>query len=147
MCDAAAQTPQQHQNCYNSGYVLQNGFIKIPSFVAESQLDTAQLTDQLCPQLYGKCKVPHNPASAVGTYATYFATQMAAAVAAAGTPASYAGYAPDQYMHVILRDESLFITRCTFAGGGMSPRTAFYTWLSNPAAPRVVDIGTGPGVE
>ena len=145
-CDATAHTTLQHVNCYNSSLVLQHGYIALPSFVAESQIDTAQLTDQLCPLLYGNCNVPHDPNSMQGIYATAFGMHMAAQLKGAGTPAAYSVFSPDAYMHVILSNSAVYTTPYAFPGGPLLARDVFDDWLAHPTGPRIVDLGSGPGV-
>lgn len=145
-CDASAHTTQQHINCYNSSYVLQNKYIAQPAFVAESQLDMAQLTDQLCPQDYGQCGVPHSRSTPQGVYAVAFGNAMAATLTGGGTGASYAVFSPDKYMHVILADKTEFNSKFQFGNVRLSPQHVLDTWLTDPHGNRIVDIGTGPGL-
>ena len=146
VCDAAAITATDHQNCYDTAYVLQHGFITLPSYVAISLLDTAQITLQLCPTNYGYCPVQTNPAKPGGIYATNFGTAMAAKVTGTGTQAAYSSYAPDFYTHVILNSDTAFVTAEQFPGGGLAPRDAFDAWLANPTGPVTTYIGNAPGV-
>jgi hypothetical protein len=147
VCDAAATTPRQHVNCYNSSYILQYGFIAVPSFVAQSQLDPAQITQELCPLQFGVCPVSHDPATPPGIYATQFGVEMAAAVVGAGTPAAYTAYSPDVYTHVILNKDPEFNTPHQFPQGLLTPSEVFDAWLANPTATRVTYIGNAPGVQ
>jgi hypothetical protein len=147
ICDASATTPTQHANCYNSSYILQNGYIAIPSFVAQSQIDPSQVTQEECPTLYGNCPVSHMPTTKPGVYTTAFGAQMAALIVGAGTPASYTAYSPDTYIHVLLNDNTDFTTPLPFPQGNLAPRDVFDAWLANPTATRVLDMATGPGVE
>jgi hypothetical protein len=146
-CDAAAQTQQQHVNCYFSSYVLENGYVRVPIFVAESQLDTAQLTSNLCPQLDGMCNLPHDPSSQQGVYATGFGVQMKANLVGAGTKAAYSAFSPDEYMHIMLQDDTQFVTAVPVGAAMITPQTALDSWLAAPTAPRVLTFGTGPGVD
>jgi hypothetical protein len=145
-CAATAQTLQQQINCYNSALILQHGYVSLPTFVAESQIDSAQLSDELCPALYGVCPVPHTATSQQGVYATAFGQAMAAQLTGAGTPAAYWVTSPDAYMHVILQDDVQFIADYPSAAGNVAPRDQWDAWLSNPKGPRVLSFGTGPGV-
>jgi hypothetical protein len=145
LCAAKAKTGHDRVDCYNSGYVLQSGLIPVPAFVAESQLDLAQVTLELCPALGGNCGVPHNPSSPEGIYATAFANHMASAERASDTAATFSAFSPDQYMHVMLRDNALFTTPLPFPGGSLTPQAAFDEWFMNYDT-RKVYIGKGPGV-
>jgi hypothetical protein len=145
-CAATAQTLQQQINCYNSAIILQQGYITLPSFVAESQIDSAQVTDEICPALYGVCPVPTNPASPEGQYATAFGRAMATQLIGAGTQAAYWVASPDAYMHVILEDNTQFAATFPTATGAVSPRDVWNAWLNDPKGPRETDMGTGPGV-
>jgi hypothetical protein len=147
ICDAAAQTPQQRMLCFFSDYVLQNGYIALPTFVAESQLDTGQMPNDLCPQNYGMCNVPHNPLSTKGQYATQWGVQMQADVIGANTEAAYTAFTPNEYLHIMLQDTALFQTQFKVQEGRQSPQDALDAWLADPTAPRIVTIGTGPGVD
>ena len=147
LCDAAATTSAQHANCYDTSYVLKNGYIQVPTFVAESLIDTAQVRLELCPNLYGKCIEPSNPGTQAGQYATAFGAHMAANLQAADTAATYANFSPDQYVHVILSDNSAFTQPFQFTAGGLSARDALDAWLTHPAAAaRATYIGNAPGV-
>jgi hypothetical protein len=145
-CAATAGTLQQQINCYNSALVLQQGYITLPSFVAESQIDSAQVSDEICPSLYGDCAVPHNPASQQGVYTTAFGQAMASQLTGAGTKAAYWVTSPDAYMHVILQDDAQFIAAYTTATGSVTPRDQWDAWLNDPRGPRTLSLGTGPGV-
>ncbi len=145
-CDLRATTAQQQQNCYDTDYILQNGFIQAPQFVATSQLDTSQVTEGICPDQWGYCPVPRNPEKKQGVYATAFGEAMATDMVGTGGQAGYTVFAPDQYEHVLLENDAMFETPFEFAGGEMAPRDAFDAWLANPFGPRVVNLGTGPGV-
>jgi hypothetical protein len=147
VCVAAATTTAQLENCLNSGYVLSHGYIGVPAFVAESQLDTAQVSDEICPSLYGACGVSHNPTNAEGIYAGAFGTAMAAAVADFGKQPHEAGFAPDKYMHEMMDCDHAFIVKQPFPGGSMSARDAFDLWFTQPTAKSVVYTSGGPGVK
>jgi hypothetical protein len=147
ICDASATTLTQHAACYNASYILQNGFITIPSFVAQSQIDPAQVTQEECPMEFGNCQVPHDPTDKPGIYTTAFGAQMATLVIGAGTQASYTAYSPDYYIHVLLNDNTDFTTPLPFPQGNLAPRDVFDAWLANPTATRATYMATGPGVE
>ena len=146
VCDAKAVSRQQHADCDDTSYVLQHGFITVPTFVSISLLDEAQVTDQLCPSLYGFCPTPSNPSSQPGIYAAAFAQRMAVRVQGTGTQAIYTAYSPDQYLHVITNLDSTFPTPYQFPSGNIAPRDAFDAWLANPTGPRQIYLGNGPGV-
>ncbi len=145
-CDADAQTERQHIQCYNSSIVMHKGYIDLPSFVAESQLDTMQVSRELCPREYGKCRLPHDPGSTQAEYATAFGTEMAKKLMGAGTAAAYSVYAPNLYLHLLLADTNVFIRSFSFPGARLSPRTVFDAWLRNPYGNRIVALGNGAGV-
>jgi hypothetical protein len=147
LCDAAAHTPQQHMNCYFSSYVLEKGYISVAVFVSESQLDTAQITVNLCPLLNGMCNLPHNPSSQQGVYATNFGVQMKANLTGTGTKAAYSAFSPDEYMHIMLQDDAQFVTGVPVGTAMVSPQMALDTWLASPSGARVLTFGTGPGVQ
>jgi hypothetical protein len=147
VCSANATTVVQRVNCYNSSYILQHGFIKVPSFVAQSQIDPAQVTQELCPAEFGVCPVSHVATTPQGMYATAFGVQMAAAVLGTGTAAPYTGYSPDVYIHVLLNKNPEFNTPHQFPQGAITPSQALDAWLANPTAPRTTYIATGPGVQ
>ena len=143
-CDEAAQTGRERLDCYNTSLVLQAGYIDLPTFVAESQIDLAQVSDQLCPKLYGNCPVSHDPNGHKGQYATAFGKRMAKLLV--GNDAStYFVYSPDAYMHVILTSQSVFSTKYQFPGKKLSARDDFEVWLRGGNG-RIVDIGNKPGV-
>jgi hypothetical protein len=146
LCDAAAVTQAQQVDCYNTAYILEHGYIGVPSFVAESLLDTSQITFQLCPSEFGYCAFSRVPESPEGIYETNFAAGMTAAVVGTGTPAPYTSYAPDVFMHVVLNDDDAFTIPRQFAQGDLAPRDVFDAWLANPTQPTETFIGTGPGV-
>ena len=146
VCDATAVTKQEHADCDDSTYVLQHGFINAPTFVSISLLDEAQVTDQLCPSLYGFCPTPSDPNAPPGIYATAFAQRMAVRVQGVGTQATYTAYSPDQYLHVITNLDKTFPTPYQFPSGNIAPRDAFDAWLANPGGPRQIYLGNGPGV-
>ncbi len=142
-----AQQPAQTTNCYDTAYVLDNGYIALPSFVAESQLDQAQLHDEICPEGSApSCKLSTNPKSKVGIYETYFATQMAQALTASGTPATFSFYAPDDLEHVILENNTAFTLSTAFPDGVHTAQKVFDGWLANPTGARITLLGNGPGV-
>jgi hypothetical protein len=147
VCDAAAVTQQDHVNCYNTSFVLQNGYIQAPVFVAESQLDTAQITEELCPDLFGYCQISHNADSREGEYATAFAQQMATLIEGHGTQATYTAYAPDVYTHVILDNNTAFLTPEPFAKASFPASEVFNTWVQATSWSKQLYIGTGPGVQ
>ncbi len=145
-CAASAITTQQQVNCYNSAYVLQNAFITVPSFVAESQIDTAQVSLEICPLEFGLCSVPASPTTKQGIYATEFGVSMAAALTGAGTQAAYSVASPDAYMHAILVDPEEFLEPFSIPGGVTTPELVFHNWFVAPAGKRNVQLGNGPGV-
>ena len=147
VCDASAVTPTDHMNCYNTSFVLQNGFIQAPVFVAESQLDTAQITEELCPQLYGYCQISHDASDEQGEYATAFGQQMATLIEGHGTQANYTAYSPDIYVHVILDNNTEFLTPQQFAKGSYPPEQPFDTWVQATSWGKQLYVGTGPGVD
>jgi hypothetical protein len=146
VCAASATTPQQQGNCYNTAYILENGYINVPTFVAEALLDTSQITFQLCPSEYGYCEFGRNPRTPPGVYETNFGAGMTAALIGAGTPAPYTIYAPDVLMHVILNDDDAFTIPRQFPQGDIAPRDVLDAWLADPTQPKASFIGTGPGV-
>jgi hypothetical protein len=131
--------------CYTSSYVLQNGYIAKPVFVDIAEMDAAQLTYELCPQLYGNCPFMRNVPSQVD-YANYFSTIMISAVIGSGTQANYSAYSPDSTVHVMLTDPTQFTKPHNFPGGPKTPRDAFNAWYMNPTGPRQVLIGNSPDV-
>ena len=145
-CDAAALTRLQHIDCYDTANVMQKGLIALPSFVAESRLDVAQLDHQLCSGEAGGCVLPHDPGAPAGIYATAFSLHMAKSLKGAGAGARYAVYAPDAYLHVILSDDAAFNAANSFGSGSLAARDVFDSWLIRPAARRIVHVGTAPGV-
>jgi hypothetical protein len=146
VCDALATTPTQHGNCYNTAYILQNGFITIPTFVGISQLDTSQVTQELCPTEYGYCPYYRTPNSKPGVWETAFAAQATVDVIGAGTAAAYSAYAADYFMHVMLNDNLAFTTPLPFPQGNLAPRDVFDAWLANTTGAPVSYIANSPGV-
>jgi hypothetical protein len=146
VCDAQATTTLQHVNCYNTAYLLQNGYITIPTFVANSLLDTSQVTQELCPTIYGYCPFTTNPNTSSGVWETEFGANLKTVTIGAGTSANYSSFAPDFFMHVILNDEAAFVTPLQFPQGMIEPVTVLDQWLANPLAPPFTYIGSGPGV-
>ena len=144
VCAAAAQTPQDQVACYSSN-IFRKGYIQLPSFVAESQLDTPQLSDELCAQDNGNCALPHDPQSPQGMYATAFALSMAATLAGDAASA-YSVFSPDTYLHVMLSNAA-FTRPFAFASGTLTPRDVFDAWLQSDGSLRIVALGTGPGVQ
>ena len=143
-CDAAAVTPQAHAACY-SALVLNAGYIGVPSFVAESQLDTAQLSDELCPAADGNCGLPHGSRSMQGQYAAAFSKAMVHSMRGQGATVAYGVYAPDAYMHTMLADAAQFTTKRDFANGKLSPQAVLNLWLKG-AGSRVMEVGISPGL-
>ena len=145
-CAAAAATTQQSVACYSTALVLQNNDITVPVFVAESQIDEAQIVRQLCPTIFGQCPVPTNPAWAPGQYATAFGVKMAAALIGSGTAAQYGVASPDVYEHEILDNPETFVDAFAIPGGTTTVRDVWNAWFANVTGPRVVVIGNAPGV-
>ncbi len=143
-CALQATTPAARAACYSSA-IFQRGYIQMPAFVAESQLDLAQITDELCPQQYGDCGVSHDPRSMPGQYATAFGATMAAALTGTGN-AAWTVFSPDLYLHVLMTDPDVFTQPYAFPGGRISPRQAVDAWLAGNGSGRVVNIGNQPGV-
>ena len=147
VCLETATTPDEVTACYDTAYVLDNGYIALPSFVAESQLDSAQTNDQICPEGSPQtCKISHNPKSKEGIYETYFATQMATALTASGTPAAFSFYSPDYIEHIILNSTKAFTLSTSFPDGPHTAQQVFDSWLMDPTGPRITLLGNGPGV-
>ena len=144
VCAAAARTPADQVACYSSD-VFQKGYIRLPSFVAESQLDMPQLSDELCPQQNGNCVLPHDAQSPQGQYATAFALSMATALAG-GDGAAYSVFSPDSYLHVMM-SSGAFTRPFSFPQGPLAPRDVFDAWLQGDGSQRVVALGDGPGVQ
>ena len=143
VCLAGALTRADRVACYSSA-IFQKNDIPVPSFVAESQLDKPQLTDELCPEQQGNCALPHDPQSAQGQYATAFAQSMAATLAGVAQD-TYAVFSPDAYQHSMMNNAS-FTTPFSFAEGPLAPRDVFDAWLEG-SGKRIVELGTGPGVQ
>ena len=143
-CDASATTPQARGACY-SALVFSRGYIGVPSLVAESQLDTVQLSDELCPAAGGACPVPHDSGSMQGQYAVAFGRAMVHDLVGPGAQATYAVYSPDATMHTMLTNASQFNARYAFPNGMLSPATVLGLWLRGSSG-RVVEVGTGPGL-
>ncbi len=144
VCAAAAQTPEEQVACYSSA-IFQKGYIPLPSFVAESQLDGRQLSDELCPQANGNCALPQDPQSMQGQYATAFAQSMAAALTG-GSGAAYAVFSPNAYLHVMMSNAA-FSRPFSFPEGQLAPRDVLDAWLQGDGGPRVIELGDGPGVQ
>lgn len=142
VCAAAAQTAQDQVACYSS-HVFQKGYIQLPSFVAESQLDAAQLSDEICPQNNGNCALPHDPLSAAGQYATAFALNMASTLAGGS---AYSVFSPDTYLHVVMSNAA-FTRPFSFPDGQMAARDVFDAWLQGDGSQPVVELGNAPGVQ
>jgi hypothetical protein len=146
-CAAHASTLLGQAACYNTSLLLQQGYIAVPSFVAESQIDKIQLADEICPTRYGTCQLPSSPLTATGQYALAFQNQMGSALIGEGTPAAYSVTSPDAYLHEILGSQYDFVSEYTVAGGGsISPRDVFDTWLADPGGTRATSLATGPGI-
>ncbi len=145
-CDASAQTQAQLAQCLQSGYLLQNNYIRLPSLITESALDTAQILLELCPAQHGMCQISTNPASKPGIYAAAFAARMAPAVGNTSTQSGFTGFVPQQYVHELLVCDQAFAAEMPFPGGKLSARDALTAWLADPTAPMVLHVGTGPGV-
>jgi hypothetical protein len=145
-CAAAATTLLEQADCYNTSLLLQQGYINVPTFVAESQIDKIQVADELCPTLLGRCSLPVSPLTTTGQYASTFGIQMAAALIGAGTPAGYTVSSPDAYMHEILGSQNDFLQSYPVTGGTTSARAVFDAWLADPTGARVTSIATGPGL-
>ena len=144
LCTAQSTTPAERAACYSSA-IFQRGYITVPAFVAESQLDMAQITDELCPQDYGNCGVSHDPRSMQGQYATAFGAQMGSALMGTGG-AAWSVFSPDSYLHVLMTDPNAFITSYAFPAGHISARQAVDAWLAGDGRSRVLDLGDKPGV-
>lgn len=146
-CNDSATTLQQQVNCYNTSMLLQGGDLAMPTFVAESQIDSAELPAELCPQKNGKCSVPHNALTSQGQYVTYYGQQMATLLADGGQALPYTAFAPDQYIHAMLDSDSAFIQQFPLGSGTMAPRDAFNAWYVNRTPPGQLLLGTGPGIQ
>lgn len=144
VCSSAATTPATRALCYSST-IFQNHDIPVPAFVAESQLDLAQVSDELCPQAYGNCPVSHDPGSMQGQYATAFGASMAAALGGPGGGA-WTVFSPNLYLHVLMADNDAFTKPYSFPGGTLSARQAVDTWLAGNGNGHVVNLGDKPGV-
>jgi len=146
-CSASATTLQARIDCYNSARLLHLGDITVPSFVAESQIDTAQLTQELCPATGGKdCGIPTCSGTARGAYAVAFGKSMAAELATPKTVNAYSVFSPNAYMHVMLADPLQYRTAFTFPGGVvLTPAEALNAWLANLQG-RAIHRGKNPGV-
>ena len=144
-CDVDAQSPQARAACY-SALVFNRGYIGVPSFIAESQLDSAQLSDELCPAEGGNCSVPHDPQSMQGQYAAAFGRTMAHDLMGAGAAATYAVYSPDSVMHTMLANGSEFSVKHPFPNARLSPQAVFDLWLAGDGRRRIVEIATSPGL-
>lgn len=145
-CSASAHTLQAQIDCYNTSLVLQHGYISLPTFVAESQLDLAQLSKEICPQNYGSCAVSRDGATPAGKYVTAFGNMMADELVGSGSNARYSVVAPDTFLHVILTSPTVFTSKYSFPTGKISPREAFDHWLGTRGQAKVVNIGNAPGV-
>jgi hypothetical protein len=145
-CAAAAVTELEQANCYNTALLLQNGSIPLPSFVAESQLDQAQVRSALCPTDTEVCPYPVNPKSEKGIYVTAFDAAMAQTLTAAGTQAAYSFVSPDQYMHVIMTDPTAFSSQYLTQTGSFTPSSVWATWFANPSATRIMELSNSPGL-
>jgi hypothetical protein len=146
VCDSQATTVTQHMECYNTAYILANGYITIPTFVANSLLDTSQVTQELCPTEFGYCPFTTNPNTPEGVWEAEFGAAAENDIIGAGTSGNFTSFAPDFFMHVILNNDQDFITPLQFPQGMVAPVTAFDAWLANPLATPVTNIGSGPGV-
>ncbi len=148
LCDAKAVAHRQQIACYDTSRLLQDGFVTLPSFLAQSLLDTPELQSQLCPVKNGQCAVPHDPASRTGVYATEYARRMAALISEQQAPTvPYAAFSPDAYVHTMLDNDTTFTTPFAFSPAPRSARDAFDAWLADPGAPGHAALGTGPGVQ
>ena len=143
-CDAKASTPEDRAACY-SALVFDHGYIGVPSFVAESQLDTVQLSDELCPAVDGNCGVPREPQSMQGQYAGAFGKAMMNDMTTRGANATYAVYSPDTYMHTMLTSTAQFTTKQDFSNGKLSPQAVFDLWMRGGGS-RVMEIANSPGL-
>ena len=148
-CDARAVTTADRVACYDTARLLQGGYLAVPTFVAESLIDSAELPGQLCPA-GGPCRLPRDPLSPQGQYVTYYGQRMAALLAGpgggAGTP-PYRAFAPDAYVHALLNDDAVFTTPFPFAAGALAARDALAAWYGSGASGGGALLGTGPGVQ
>ena len=148
VCDAKAVTHREQIACYDTSKLLQGGYVTLPSFVAESLLDTPELQSQLCPVKNGACAVPHDPASSRGVYATEYAREMADLISEHGAATlPYTAYSPDGYVHTVLDQDATFTIPFQFPSGPMAARDAFAAWYADPTAPGQAGLGSGPGVQ
>jgi hypothetical protein len=145
-CASISPTQQVQINCYSVSFVLQNSYIGIATFVGQSQLDTAQITDQLCPSQYGNCSVPPNTSTKQGVYAANYGKVMNATLIGNGTHSMFSVASPDTYEHVILDDPKLFTATYPIPGGSTSPSAVFHEWYQNPSGFRILSLADGPGV-
>jgi hypothetical protein len=145
-CAAAATSQIEQAGCYNTALLLQNGSIPLPSFVAESQLDQVQVTNGLCPTGDPKCPLPVNPALKKGIYVTAFGADMAQTLTAPATQAAYSFVAPDQYMHVIMTDDTAFTSQYQTGTGSFTPSAIWASWYANPSGARLMNISDAPGL-
>lgn len=146
-CDSKATTTSEHLACYDTSVLLQQGYITLPTFVAETQLDTPEVQFQLCPGRNGSCPVPVHTNSPEGVYTAHYASQAANLLSMNGAARlPYTAYSPDIYVHTMLNLDGPFATQL-LQPQNLSPRDSFNAWYANPQAAGSATLGTQPGIQ
>jgi hypothetical protein len=122
-CAQAAMTQQAASACFQTSMLLAGGYIPIPAFIAQSELDTDQLS-----QHYWKGTVTQDTAHM--TYATEFADAMKASLQATAPVNSV--FAPQRLNHVMFTENSQFDYQEMFPGMTESPSMALGAWYAQP---------------
>ncbi len=123
-CAQAATTQLEQVACYNTATLINGGYIKTPTLVAETELDTDQLGQH---GWFGTV----NQDAAHMTYATEFADAMKALLEQVGAANSV--FAPQRLTHTLMSTSSEFQNREAFPGFTEAPTTALYNWYQAPA--------------
>jgi len=125
-CAQAATTQLEQVACYNTATLINGGYIKLTTLVAETELDNDQLGQHGWFGTVDK-DVAHM------TYATEFADAMKAELEQVGAGNSV--FAPQRLTHTLMSTSSEFQNREAFPGFTEAPTTALYNWYQAPSSP------------
>jgi len=130
LCDIAAGGPENtlaHRQCFFTGNVMAN-WISVPAIALISQLDSAQLHDNLWPV---SPFTPLNLSTPTGSYANGFALGMANTLRLP-PPVPYSFYAPQVLEHEqLMFGTSNDLQVQQFPEGMISPQQAFNAWYAS----------------
>jgi hypothetical protein len=136
-CWKAATTEQEQETCYDTSQMLLNSnYVTKRAFIAQSELDTDQLSQH-------KFNGSITQDTAHTTYATEFVDAMKAALSLTSPPDSI--FAPQRLTHDLMATNTEFSYEEVFGATTMSPAMALATWYANANKPFTM-YGTQEGL-